>query len=49
MRRHQPDRRDLKAFYQAMHDATEGPNFTPEYLAFLARRRDQYMANLASR
>ena len=47
MRRHQPSRHDLKAFYQAMQEANNAPEFTPEHLAFLQRRRDQFLANLA--
>ena len=47
MRRHQPSRYDLKAFNAALNEATAGPRFTPDYLAELARRRDQHLANLA--
>ena len=47
MRRHQPSRHDLKAFYQAMQEANNTPEFTPEHLAFLERRRDQFFAKLA--
>ena len=48
MRRHQPSRSDLKAFQAAMNEAASGPRFTPAYLAELARKRDQYLANLAN-
>jgi len=47
MRRHQPSRYDLKAFYQAMQEAQQTPEFTPEHLQFLQRRRDQFLAKLA--
>ena len=48
MRRHQPTRRDLKAFEQALQAASQGPRVTPDYLAELAAKRDQYLAKLAS-
>lgn len=48
MRRHQPSRSDLKAFYAALNEAASGPRFTPSYLAELARKRDQYLAHLAN-
>jgi len=47
MRRHQPSRYDRKAFYQAMLEANNTPEFTPEHLAFLQRRSDQFYALLA--
>ena len=48
MRRHQPTRRDLKAFEQALQAASQGPRVTPDYLAELAAKRDQYLASLAN-
>lgn len=48
MRRHQPSRYDLKAFQAALEASAQGPRFTPSYLVELARKRDQYLAKLAS-
>ncbi len=47
MRRHQPSRKDLKAWYQLMEEANEQPTFTEAHLQFLARRRNQFFATLA--
>ena len=47
MRRHQPSRYDLKAFEAAMNEAAQAPRITDRYLADLAAKRDQYLANLA--
>jgi len=47
MRCHQTSRYDLKAFQAVLNEAAKAPTFTPSYLAELARRRDQYLANLA--
>ena len=46
--RHQPSRYDVKAFEQALRESQSGPRITPEYLAELARKRDQYFARLAA-
>ena len=46
--RHQPSRYDLKAFHKALQQAQSQPNFSPAYLAELARKRDQYLLSLAS-
>ena len=45
--KHRPTRFQLKAFEQAMREAQGQPEFTPEHLEFLARRRDQFFAKLA--
>ena len=47
MRCHQTSRYDLKALQAVLNEAAQAPTFTPSYLAELARRRDQYLANLA--
>jgi len=47
--KHQPTRFQLEAFKRAMLEAQGQPEFTPEHLAFLARRRDAFLAQLASR
>ena len=47
MRCHQTSRYDLKAFQAVLDEAAKAPAFTPSYLAELARRRDQHLANLA--
>jgi len=43
-----PSRRDLQAFSQALTEASQAPRITPQYLAELARKRDQYLARLAA-
>ena len=48
MRRHQPTRRDIKAFEQALQAASQKPRLTPSYLAELAAKRDAYLASLAA-
>jgi len=47
--KHQPTRFQIKAFEQAIREAQQAPEFTEEHLRFLARRRDQFLANLAGR
>jgi hypothetical protein len=42
-----PSRRDLQAFNQALVEASQAPRITPQYLAELAVKRDQYLAKLA--
>lgn len=46
--RHQPTRFQIKAFQEALKEAQGQPEFTEEHLRFLARRRDQFLAQLAS-
>ena len=43
-----PSRRDIQAFNKAAQEASNAPRITPAYLAELARKRDQYLAYLAS-
>lgn len=47
--RHQPTRFQLEAFKRAMLEAQGQPEFTDEHLQFLARRRDQFLAQLNKR
>ena len=46
MRRHQISRQELKAFEAALNAASQAPRITDSYLAELAAKRDQYLANL---
>ena len=48
MRRHQVSRHDLKAFEAAMNEAAQAPRITDRYLAELAAKRDQYLAQLSN-
>lgn len=45
--KHQPTRFQLAAFKKAMQEAQNQPEFTDEHLRFLARRRDQFLAQLS--
>ena len=45
--KHQPTRQELKAWTALCQEASQGPRFTPAYLNELARKRDQFLANLA--
>jgi hypothetical protein len=47
--KHQPTRFQIEAFKRAMLEAQSQPEFTDEHLQFLARRRDQFLAQLANR
>ena len=44
--RHQPSRYDVKAFEAALTVASQAPRITPQYLAELAKKRDQHYASL---
>ena len=44
---HRPTRFQIKAFEKAIREAQQTPEFTEEHLRFLARRRDQFLAQLA--
>ena len=44
--RHQPSRFDTKALEAALVQASNAPRITPQYLAELAKKRDQHYASL---
>jgi hypothetical protein len=46
MKQHRPNRKQLQAFYNAMLEAQNTPEFTPEHLQFLAQRRDNFFLAL---
>ena len=48
MTNQRPTRRDLEAFRKACDAADMAPRITPQYLAELAIKRDQYFARLAA-
>lgn len=47
--KHQPTRFQIAAFQKAMEEAQSQPEFTDQHLQFLARRRDAFLAKLATR